>query len=101
VVPGPGPFAPRWGYDNQVYGWTNDGTRILFRSHRDSWTLPVSKLYTVAVAGGPAVPLPMPSPVPATTRQMAHESFTRRAPATSAQKSDTAEGRRTTSSSWI
>ncbi|MEP7270687.1 MAG: peptidase S41, partial [Acidobacteriota bacterium] len=58
--PAKGPFAPRWGYDNQVYGWTNDGSRILFRSHRESWTLPVTKLYTVAAAGGPAEALPMP-----------------------------------------
>ena len=52
--PARGPFAPRWGYDNQVYGWTNDGTRVLFRSHRDSWTLPITRLYTVAVTGGAA-----------------------------------------------
>lgn len=58
--PAKGPFATRWGYDNQVYGWTPDGTRVLFRSHRDSWTLPMTRLYTVAAAGGPAEPLPMP-----------------------------------------
>jgi tricorn protease len=58
--PARGPLTPRWGYDNQVYGWTNDGRAVLFRSHRDSWTLPVSKLYTVPVAGGPAEALPMP-----------------------------------------
>ncbi len=58
--PARGPFAPRWGYDNQVYGWTNDGSRVVFRSHRDSWTLPISRLYTVGVAGGPAEALPMP-----------------------------------------
>ncbi|HYV05852.1 MAG TPA: peptidase S41, partial [Blastocatellia bacterium] len=23
--PARGPLTPRWGYDNQVYGWTNDG----------------------------------------------------------------------------
>jgi len=33
--PAHGPLTPRWGYDNQVYGWTPDGTRILFRSTRD------------------------------------------------------------------
>src|SRR5262249_55423872 len=44
--PARGPLTPRWGYDNQVYGWTNDGKAVLFRSLRDSWTLPVSKLYT-------------------------------------------------------
>ncbi|MGE5567478.1 MAG: S41 family peptidase [Rhodospirillales bacterium] len=58
--PARGPLAPRWGYDNQVYGWTNDGKRIVFRSHRDSRTLPISRLYTVALEGGPAEPLPMP-----------------------------------------
>ncbi len=58
--PARGPFTPRWGYDNQVYGWTNDGARVLFRSHRDSWTLPVTRLYTVAASGGHSEPLPMP-----------------------------------------
>src|SRR6266404_9460330 len=58
--PARGPLTPRWGYDNQVYGWTNDGKSIVFRSQRDSWTLPVARLYTVAATGGPAQPLPMP-----------------------------------------
>lgn len=58
--PARGPFTPRWGYDNQVYGWTNDGKQILFRSHRESWTLPITRLYTVPMEGGPATALPMP-----------------------------------------
>lgn len=58
--PAKGPFAPRWGYDNQVMGWTNDGQSIVFRSQRDSWTLPVSRLYKVSVNGGTAEALPMP-----------------------------------------
>lgn len=58
--PARGPLPPRWGYDNQVYGWTNDGKQVLFRSLRDSWTLPISRLYTVAAEGGPAEPMPMP-----------------------------------------
>jgi tricorn protease len=58
--PARGPLTPRWGYDNQVYGWTQDSKAVLFRSQRDSWTLPVSRLYTVAASGGPADPLPMP-----------------------------------------
>src|ERR1700758_4234370 len=29
--PARGPMPPRWGYDNQVYGWTNDGKRVIFR----------------------------------------------------------------------
>ncbi|MEP6925124.1 MAG: S41 family peptidase [Pyrinomonadaceae bacterium] len=58
--PAKGPLAPRWGYDNQVMGWTNDGQSIVFRSQRDSWTLPQSRLYTVSINGGAAVALPMP-----------------------------------------
>lgn len=58
--PARGPLAERWGYDHQVYGWSPDGQRILFRSFRDAWTLPSARLYTVPAAGGPATPLPMP-----------------------------------------
>jgi len=58
--PARGPLTPRWGYDNQVYGWTNDGKSIVFKSLRDSWTLPEARLYTVSVNGGAAEPLPMP-----------------------------------------
>jgi len=58
--PARGPLAPRWGWDNQVYGWTPDGTSILFRSMRDSWTPGEQHLYTVPRTGGPAEMLPMP-----------------------------------------
>jgi len=58
--PARGPLPFRGGYDNQVYGWTNDGKGVLFRSHRDSWTTAVSKLYVVPITGGPALALPMP-----------------------------------------
>jgi tricorn protease len=58
--PAPGPLADRWGYDNQVYGWTPDGTAILFRSSRDGFDLTGSKLYTVPMRGGAATALPMP-----------------------------------------
>jgi tricorn protease len=58
--PARGPLAPRWGYDNQVYGWSNDGRYVMFRSLRDSWALPLSRLYRVPVDGGPSEPLPMP-----------------------------------------
>ena len=58
--PAKGPLAPRWGYDNQVYGWTNDGKRIIFLSHRDGWATPLTRLYGVPMEGGPAEPLPMP-----------------------------------------
>ncbi|HSJ25702.1 MAG TPA: S41 family peptidase [Longimicrobiales bacterium] len=58
--PARGPLAERWGYDHQVYGWSPDGQRVLFRSFRDSWTLPAARLYTVSAGGGPAEALPMP-----------------------------------------
>ncbi|HRB11663.1 MAG TPA: peptidase S41, partial [Vicinamibacteria bacterium] len=58
--PARGPLTPRWGYDHQVYGWAPDGKSIVFRSHRESWTLGKTRLYTVPVAGGPAEALPMP-----------------------------------------
>src|SRR6185503_14043395 len=59
--PARGPLTERWGYDNQVYGWTPDGKRVLFRSLRDGWTLVENHLYTVSAEGGSAVPLPMPT----------------------------------------
>jgi len=58
--PAKGPLTPRWGYDNQVMGWTNDGQSIVFRSQRDSYNLPVSRLYTVPMTGGAPTALPMP-----------------------------------------
>ncbi len=58
--PARGPLTPRWGYDNQVYGWTNDGKRIIFRSERDSWTHGITRLYSVSMEGGAAEALPMP-----------------------------------------
>jgi tricorn protease len=58
--PAAGPLADRWGFDNQVYGWTPDGAAVLFRSTRDGYMLTDSKLYTVPLAGGAATPLPMP-----------------------------------------
>jgi tricorn protease len=58
--PAKGPLTPRWGWDNQVYGWSSDGRRIVFKSQRDSWALPIARLYWVSVDGGPAEALPMP-----------------------------------------
>jgi tricorn protease len=58
--PAKGPLAPRWGYDNQVYGWSKDGTHVFFRSLRDSWTLPIARLYSVSIEGGSTEALPMP-----------------------------------------
>ncbi len=58
--PARGPFPPRWGYDNQVYGWTPDGKSVFFRSLRDGWDHGQSRIYTVPVTGGLGEPLPMP-----------------------------------------
>jgi tricorn protease len=58
--PAKGPLTPRCGWDNQVYGWSSDGKRIVFKSQRDSWALPIARLYWVSVDGGPAEALPMP-----------------------------------------
>ena len=58
--PARGPLPPRWGYDNQVYGWTADSKHVLFRSLRDHFDLGDSQLYTVSVEGGLPKALPMP-----------------------------------------
>ena len=58
--PARGPLPPRWGYDNQVYGWSNDGHYVIYRSMRDARTLALTRLYRVPVEGGPSEPLPMP-----------------------------------------
>jgi tricorn protease len=60
--PAHGPLPPRWGYDNQVYGWTPDGEQILFRSMRDAdGGRTETALYTVRRTGGLPVKLPMPT----------------------------------------
>ena len=58
--PARGPLPPRWGYDNQVYGWTPDGSAVLFRSFRDGWDLGDTQLFTVRPKGGLPEALPMP-----------------------------------------
>lgn len=57
--PAKGPLPARWGYDNQVYGWTPDGSQVLFRSIRNSFDLATPRLYLAPVAGGLPVALPM------------------------------------------
>jgi len=58
--PARGPLPPRWGYDNQVYGWSPDGKSVLFRSLRDHFDLGDNQLYAVSIAGGLPTALPMP-----------------------------------------
>jgi tricorn protease len=57
--PSEGPLPARWGYDHQVYGWTPDGSAVLFRSVREGFGLTDSRLYTVPLAGGLPRALPM------------------------------------------
>jgi tricorn protease len=58
--PALGPLPQRWGFDNQVYGWTPDGARILFRSYIDSFALAQPRLFTVGRDSGLPESLPMP-----------------------------------------
>jgi tricorn protease len=58
--PAVGPLPARWGYDNQVYGWTPDGEAVMFRSQRDAWGSSTARLYTVPRQGGMPEALPMP-----------------------------------------
>ncbi|HVG07214.1 MAG TPA: S41 family peptidase [Thermoanaerobaculia bacterium] len=58
--PARGPLTPRWGYDNQVMGWTRDGKAVLFRSMRDGWDFADTRLYTVPLDGSLGEPLIMP-----------------------------------------
>jgi tricorn protease len=88
--PARGPLAPRWGWDNQVYGWSRDGRRIIFRSLRDSWSLPIAKLYSVSVDGVQVKLCPCPQPVPGTLAPTAIASCIRRNHVTFALKSVTA-----------
>ncbi|MBO9661955.1 S41 family peptidase [Dokdonella sp.] len=58
--PAKGPLPQRWGFDNQVYGWTPDGKAVLFRSWEQSISETNPRLYTVPATGGLPTPLPMP-----------------------------------------
>ncbi len=59
--PTPGPLPERWGIDAQVYGWTPDGSAVVFRSVREAVGISNPQMYTVPVAGGLPTRLPMPT----------------------------------------
>lgn len=56
--PTQGPLPTRWGTDHQVYGWSPDGTKVLFRSTRSDFS--DTRLYQVQVSGGLPEVMPMP-----------------------------------------
>lgn len=59
--PDVGPMPPRGGFDNLVYDWTPDGSRILVRSNRTPFGVRVGRYFLVdPVNGGLEEPLPVP-----------------------------------------
>ena len=54
-----GAMPPRGGLDNQVLGWTPDGTKVLFTAHRVPWSERIGRPYLVPLAGGMEEPLPL------------------------------------------
>ncbi|MEM6454049.1 MAG: S41 family peptidase [Acidobacteriota bacterium] len=58
--PALGPLPPRWGVDNQVYGFSPDGSAVLFRSMRDGWDRSDTQLFLAPVDGGLPTALAMP-----------------------------------------
>ncbi|GAB4195513.1 MAG: S41 family peptidase [Wenzhouxiangellaceae bacterium] len=56
--PTSGPLPARWGTGHQVFGWTADGSAVLFRTSRDHFDF--RRLYKAPVAGGLPTALPMP-----------------------------------------
>ena len=57
--PGIQPVAERFGPENLVMGWSHDGTKVLFRSRKETMDLWDGKAYFVNINGGMPEPLPM------------------------------------------
>ena len=55
-----GPMPPRGGTDYRIYGWTPDGSHVLFRANRLPHGLRLGRPYRVPVAGGLETPLAVP-----------------------------------------
>ena len=55
-----GPMPPRGGTDYRIYGWTPDGSNVVFRANRLPWGVRVGRPYQVPVAGGLETPLAIP-----------------------------------------
>lgn len=49
-------MVARWGNDNQVVGWSPDGSAVLFRSMADAAMLSQGNLYTVKLSSGAVAP---------------------------------------------
>ncbi len=55
-----GPMPPRGGTDYRIYGWTPDGSKVVFRANRLPWGVRLGRPYEVPVAGGLETPLAIP-----------------------------------------
>ncbi|MFQ6093701.1 MAG: S41 family peptidase [bacterium] len=58
--PGIAPMPERFGRDDMVLEWYPEGTKILFRSWRDSYNTWFQKLFSISVEGGLPEELPLP-----------------------------------------
>jgi tricorn protease len=58
--PGGGPVSERMGYEDMVLDWFPDGSKVLFRSRRETLSAWVGRLYGISTQGGLAEPLPIP-----------------------------------------
>ncbi|HKN48536.1 MAG TPA: protease, partial [Candidatus Polarisedimenticolia bacterium] len=55
-----GHVSERTAPNNEVIGWTPDGTRVLFRSRHQAWETRAGRLFTVGLDGSLPQPLPVP-----------------------------------------